>query len=332
MKLLEPLVASLAQPVPVYVLVGSEPLLVREAERRLREALLVGPFAQLNHAVHTAGEEGALAFAETAATLPMMAPRRLVEVRQVQDANVALLEALLNYVQAPANGAVLVISGEKFPAASGGMDRGLRIKNAVKKTGVLLELDGEGVDPVAFATARATDLGVRMNRDAAQLLVAFGGGELTTLAADVDKCAAYVGNGGVIDTAAVDAVCAFVAEASAWTLTDAIVTRDKDTALSTLQRLLEDGEAPHKLLGSVAWQLRQVLLVQDVVRRGLSEREAGIRMPPQKLRTLREVVTKRPVSPSALLEELARVNRRMNSSRAGDRRVLEGFVLRLVAG
>jgi DNA polymerase-3 subunit delta len=262
----------------------------------------------------------------------MMSSRRLVEVRQVQDANVALLDALLAYVQDPSPSAVLVVSGEKFPAASGGMDRGLRIKNAVKKSGLLLELDGEGVDPVAFATSRATDLGVRINRDAAQLLVAFGGGELTTLAADVDKCAAYVGSGGTIDAAAVDAVCAFVAEASAWTLTDAIVTRDKDTALSTLHRLLEDGEAPHKLLGSVAWQLRQVLLVQDVVRRGLSERDAGIRMPPQKLRALREVVTRRPVSPSALLEELARVNRGMNSSRAGDRRILEGFVLRLVAG
>lgn len=332
MSALDTLKASLASPAPVYVLVGSEALLVREAETTLREALVTGPFAQLNHAVFTAGEDSAMGFAEATATLPMMAPRRVVELRQVQDANAVLLDALLAYVQAPRAGAVLLVSGERFPSASGGMDRGLRIRNAVKKTGVIVELDGEGVDPVSFAVARARERGVSLPQATARTLAEFSGGDLSALAADVEKCAHFVGPGGTIDIDAVEAVCAWVAEASAWTLTDAIVARDKDLALSTLHRLLEDGEASHKLLGSVAWQLRQVLLVQDCARRGISEREAGVRMPPQKLRDVRKAVEARPQSPSALLEELAEVNRRMNSSRAGDRRILEGFVLRLVAG
>ncbi len=330
MKPLEPLRATLASPAPVYVLVGSEGLLVRAAETMLREGLLTGPFAQLNHSVHTAGEDGATGFAEAAATLPMMAPRRVVEVRQVQDAPAALLDALLSYVQAPREGAVLVISGAKFPAASGGMDRGLRIRNAAKKVGVVLDLDGEGVEPVGFAQARARELGVTLPNDVARMLVEFGGGELAVLATEVEKCATFVGRGGTVDRATVDAVCAFVAEANAWSLTDAIVARDGDLALATLHRLLEDGEPSHKLLGTVAWQLRQVLLVQDCVRRGIPEREAGVKMPPQKLRAVRDLVERRPWSPSALLEELAQVNRRMNSSRAGDRRILEAFVLRLV--
>jgi DNA polymerase-3 subunit delta len=151
------------------------------------------------------------------------------------------------------------------------------------------------------------------------------------LSADVEKCASFVGPGGSVDRETVDAVCAYVAEANAWALTDAIVQHDADTALATLHRLLEDGEPSHKLLATVAWQLRQVLLVQDAARRGLSDRDAGIRMPPHKLRAVRALVDKRPQSPSGLLEELARVNRAMNSSRAGDRRALEGFVLRLVS-
>jgi DNA polymerase-3 subunit delta len=260
----------------------------------------------------------------------MMAPRRVVEVRQVQDANVALLDAILAYVQAPSSSAVLVISGEKFPGASGGMDRGTRIRNAAKKAGLVLELDGEGVDPAAFAMARAKERGVRMDRDAANALVALGGGELSILAADVDKCADYVGADGTITREVADELCAFVAEASAWTLTDAIVARDRNVALATLHRLLEDGEPSHKLLGTVVWQLRQVLLVQDAARRAIPDREAGVRMPPQKLRAVKEMVSRRPISPSAMLEEVAAVNRAMNSSRAGDRRILEAFVLRLL--
>jgi hypothetical protein len=42
------------------------------------------------------------------------------------------------------------------------------------------------------------------------------------------------------------------------------------------------------------------------------------------------MVQKRPVSPSAWLDALAVAARRMNSSRAGDRRVIEAFVLGLV--
>jgi DNA polymerase III delta subunit len=146
----------------------------------------------------------------------------------------------------------------------------------------------------------------------------------------VEKCAAYAGPGGVVTREVADEVCAFVAEASAWTLTDALVARDRDTALSTLHRLLEDGEPSHKLLGTVVWQLRQVLLVQDAARRALPDREAGVRMPPHKLRAVKDMVSRRPLSPSAVLEEVAAVNRAMNSSRAGDRRTLEAFVLRLL--
>ncbi|MDP2313712.1 MAG: DNA polymerase III subunit delta [Pseudomonadota bacterium] len=322
--------ASLANPAPVYVLVGPEGLLVRQAEEEVRVAVASGPVAAFNHAVFTAGEDGAMAFRDAAATAPMMAARRLVVIRQVQDANAALLDAVLAYVGAPCPTTVLVLSGEKFPGATGGMDRGLRITNAVKKVGIVVKLDGEGIDPIAFAMARVKERGARIERDAAALLVEFVGGELSLVVADSEKCADFVGEGGIVTRAVVEEVCASTAEADVWALTDAIVARDADRGLATLHHLLEDGEAPHKLLASVAWQLRQVLALQDAARRGLSDREANIRMPPQKLRMIREVVAKRPVSPSAMLEELAAVNRAMNSSRAGDRRIFEAFVLRLV--
>ncbi len=327
---LDALTRTLSAPAPVYVLVGSESLLVREAEEAVRVAVASGPTAAFNHAVFTAGEEGALAYRDVAGTLPMMAPKRLVVIRQMQDANVALLESLLAYVASPSPTTVLVLLGEKMPAAAGGQDRGLRISNAVKKIGLVMKLDGEGVDTTAFGMARARERGVKLEREAANLLAAYTGGELALLAADLDKCADYVGPAGTITRAVVEEVCASTAETDVWALTDALVARDVDRGLATLHHLLEDGEAPHKLLASVAWQLRQVLALQDAMARGLSDRDANVRMPPQKIRVLREQIAKRPVRPSVVLEELAAVNRAMNFSRAGDRRVFEAFVLRLL--
>ncbi|MEN9787089.1 MAG: hypothetical protein RLZZ299_2353 [Pseudomonadota bacterium] len=318
-------------PADVILAVGGVGVLARDAEAAVRAQVLEGPFASLNHAVFTAGEEAALGFREAARTQPMMAARRLIEIRQVQEANAALLDAILAYVQAPCPTAVLLLCGERLPAATGGVDRGARIRNAVKKTGMVLDLDGEGTDPRAFAAERARALGVSVERAALASLVEVSGGDLGALAADVETCAQYAGPGGTIDAAAVAAVCPWVAEASVWALTDAIVGRDADAALASLHRLLEDGEAPHKILGSIAWQLRQTLLVQDALRRGIPEREAGIRMPPGKVRAIRDAVQARPQSPSQVLEALARVNHRMNSSRAGDRRQVEAFVLQLLS-
>lgn len=328
MNPLQPLLDTLGDPRPVYLLVGVDAVVVREALSALRGAVLQGPTAAFNDAVVVAAE-GGMAFLDLARTVPMMAPRRLVLLRQVEEAPVAVLDALLEYLQAPVPSTVLVVTGEKFPAAVGGVDRGARITNAAKKVGLVVDARAATADPASFARARAQSLGVRLDPGGVRLLLDYTDGELALLEADLEKCAAFVGEGGLVDAAVVEEVCKSTAEAEVWSLTDALIARDRDRAIGTLHRLLEDGEAPHRILASLAWQLRQVLALQDAVRRGLSERDSGVRMPPQKVRAVKELVRTRPVRPSALLNELAAVNRAMNLSRAGDRRVIEAWVARL---
>lgn len=323
---------SLNHPAPIYVLVGGESLLRREAVNLVRDAIVQGPVAAFNDASFTAGaasDVDPLGFSDIARTAPMMAPRRFVLVRQVEDANVALLDALLAYAQAPVDSTVLVVTGEKFPSASGGVDRGLRIQNAVKKCGVVLKLDADASDRASFARAAAQELGARIEPGAVQLLQTLHGDDLAALVADVEKCAHFVGNGGVITEAAVDEVCVSTADADSWGITNGIIARDRNKALEALHRLLEDGEPPHKLLHGIAWQLRQVLTLQDGMRRGLSEGQMGLRLHPRTASAVKALIQKRPVSPSAMLDEIANVNRAMNSSRAGDRRVFEAWVVRL---
>lgn len=324
--------ASLNQPAPIYVLVGGESLLRREALTLVRDTVASGPVAAFNDATYTAGTASdldPLGFSDVARTAPMMAPRRLVTVRQVEDANVALLDALLAYAQAPVDTTVLVITGEKFPAASGGMDRGLRIQNAVKKSGLVLKLDVDAGDRAAFARNAASAMSARIEPGAVQLLQTLHGDDLAALVADVEKCANFVGSGGVITEATVDEVCVSTADADSWGITNGIIARDRNKALEALHRLLEDGEPPHKLLHGMAWQLRQVLTLQDGLRRGLSEGQMGLRIHPRTAAMVKALIQKRPVSPSAMLDEIANVNRAMNSSRAGDRRVFEAWVVRL---
>lgn len=332
MAIPDELARTLNPPGALYIVLGDEGILVREAVLAIREAAVSGPMAAFNHAQFTAGEEAALGFLDACRQVPVMAPRRLVEISQIQDANVALLESLLNYVQAPISDTVLLISGVKMPAASGGQDRGIRIANAAKKTGIVAKLDGENVDPLVLARSRAAVFGATIDTAAVQKLKELGGDDLDALCGNVDRCAGFVGQGGKITVAVVEEMVVSTAEADVWKLTDAIVAADKNAALCELHRLLEDGEAPHRLLATIAFQLRQILLVQDAVRRKLPDRDSGVRMPGFKLSAIRAACERRNFSPSGWLEEIALANQRMNSSRSGDRRVVEALVMRLVVG
>ncbi len=327
---MDEILASFAKPPPVYACLGDQGVLVSEAVSAIRKALAGGPMAAFNHAVFTPGEEGVAGLRDALRQVPVMAPCRLVELRQAESADKRTLEAILEFAQSPIDTTVLLVSGEKMPAASDGADLGTRFLNAAKKVGVVCKFEARSVDPVAFARARCAPWRAKLGQPAFQKLVELGGEDLDTLAGNVERCAGYVGEGGEITPEVVELVCASTADADVWKLTDAIVERNRDMALSELHRLLEDGEPPHKLLASVAYQLRQVLLLQDATRRKLNEKEAGVRIPPFKIRAVRAAIEARPVSPSTWLEELAVANRRMNSFRAGDRRVLEAFVMRLV--
>jgi DNA polymerase-3 subunit delta len=321
---------SLTKPAALYVVLSDESMLVREVIAALREATVAGPMAAFNHAQFTGGEEAALGFVDACRQVAVMAPMRLVEIGQIQDANAGLLEALLQYVAAPVQGTVLLVTGAKMPAASGGVDRGLRIVNAAKKTGIVCKIDSSDIDPLSLARSRAAPYGATIDAQAVQKLRELGGNDIDTLVANVERCAGFVGEGKAITVAVVEEMVVSTAEADVWKLTDAIVDGDKNTALCELHRLLEDGEAPHRLLASVAYQLRQILLVQDAMMRKLPERESGVKMPPFKLTAVRKACERRKFSPSFWLEEVAVANQRMNSSRAGDRRIFEALVLRLV--
>jgi len=323
---------------PIYVFLGDEELLVEKAAQRVVEQALVGGLAAFNHTVFAGAADDAVQALAVARTLPMMGPRRVVELRHVQETSRQVLEALLDYCQEPSPSSVLVVWGRKWPDASkppgGGkaVDFGRRAENAAAKVGKVLRFRARDQDPHRFATEEAERLGVRLDRGAARILVELVGRDLGRLRQELRKAADYVGEpGAVIDEAVLQDVCSLLAEAQIWDLTDAIVRGRSREALATTHRLLEDGAAPHYLLAMVSWQLRQLLQLQSAAALGMSPRDAGVRGNPRKLQALQQVLRQRRLRPERVFASLAQANEAMNSHRAGGRRVFEGLILALLA-
>lgn len=317
---------------PVRMILGDEGLLVQEAEQRAVIDAFGGGPAGFNHAVYTAGSgvEGAL---DLARTQPMMAKRRVVVIRELEKAPPELLDAIAAYLDSPNPSTLLLLVGTKLPEASGGVDRGRRLENRLKKMEAVQRFQSKDQHPIGFATDHAARLGCTLDRRAAELLVELVGSDLGRLRMEVDKASAWLGGKGTIHIAAVEAVSSPVAEAVVWDLTDAILVGDTNRALATTHRMLEDAGpsdgASHRLLALVTWQVRRVLELQSGLRAGTGPPESWQRMPSAKLRQAQESLGRKPIDPAGILEMLSRANREFNRSPAGDRRLFEALILNL---
>lgn len=318
---------------PVHVILGDESLRVKDAERAVLDALTGGrpdPF----RVFICSASEGARGASEQLRTPSLLGGRRVVLVRDVHDAAPAVLEELLGWVERPGPGAALMLVGEKWPAPVGGKDFGKRLENAAKKVGAVLRFKAGEVRPEDFAVATATGLGVVLSPGDARLLVELVGPDLGRIKMELEKCALYLNGTGRLDGATLSQLCAPVAEASMWALTDAVVRRDADAALATCHRLLDEGGSGganvHSLLGLVAWQVRNLVALQGALRANTETPAAWRRMPSDKLRAAERAIRERPLDTPRLFAALVRANRRFHGGGADEVRVFEALVLELV--
>ena len=100
-----------------------------------------------------------------------------------------------------------------------------------------------------------------------QLLIRMTGGDMTTLASEIEKVAAFAG-GDEITKAEIEAVVEPVLEAAVFDLSDAIAAGRYDLALQQLETLLHLQQEPIPLLGAISSQMRRILTAKTLLRAG----------------------------------------------------------------
>lgn len=314
----------------VLVLGDAGPLVDRTAAEVVADGVARCGIPAFNHARYRAGGQGLDAVA-TAKTPPMMSDLRFVELRDLHLAKPDELEALVDYAQSPSQMTLLLLVGAKFPASVKGQPNfGVRLKNAVKKSGQVIEHKASSVNVARFAMETAQAAGKKLSSADANVLVEWLGTDLGRVRAEVEKLALYVGQSGTIHAKDIRACTALLGEAEIWDLTGAIAAKNVDGALTTLHRLTSSGEDARKLLSMIAWQMREIVKLSEWVAAGVPDgeiRKRG-RVRFEVLRTVRAAGDSAPKA-AATLSRLARANRSMNEHKAGDVRILEELVLEL---
>jgi DNA polymerase-3 subunit delta len=236
----------------LHLFVGEEDLLIEQGVADLIAQALPEESRALNLDVLDAGSTPIDEVIARLDTFPFFGDRRVVIVKDLQTAGADGQRALEEYLNRGLPPAVAIFTAQ-------GLDRRGRLFKVFQKQGAIHACDPLGWREAPRWVERFTaKTGKRITAQAAQALVALAGTGLRTLALEVEKLAAYVGDRGEITADDVDAVASRLSEASVFSLTDAIGERNLRRAMKTLGDLLQS-EHPLPVLGMIARQFRQLV-------------------------------------------------------------------------
>jgi DNA polymerase III subunit delta len=310
----------------VCLLIGSERWLIERAVTALRVAALgQGPNGFNDDLFQGQGLVAQRAVA-AARTLPMLAARRFVLVRNLDAAAPAELDVLAEYLRAPSPDSCLVLVGEK-------LDGRAKLAKQARELGACFEAEPPRLYEMPRIALREAELrGHALSEQGAQALADALGPDLAALDDALERLSLFVGAGQPIDERAVETCVAHVRTESVWSLVDAVGERNARQALAAAASLLTDREPPLRILALVARQLRILAKLRAELASGLKPQEATQRAgaPPFKARELCAMAKRFDDAQLArAFRVIAETDVALKGSKVPGARVLEGAVLAL---
>jgi DNA polymerase-3 subunit delta len=158
-----------------------------------------------------------------------------------------------------------------------------RVHDAVKKAGGQIDAE-ESVKPwelPKWVLARARELGLELDSDAARALVGHVGERQQRLLRELEKLALWSGEGERLGAEEIEELTAPSAERKIWALADALVAGDEQAATRLFLALRAQGERVPGLMYWMAGRVRSALEVANALDAGapVAQIKRGLRMP-----------------------------------------------------
>lgn len=253
---------------PVVAMGGAERIYVDDALATLRKRVLEGGLADFNHDRTSARDRSVGEILAMCKTLPVMARRRLVEVKDAGELRDEAVEILDAYLERPSPDTVLVL-------VFGDIDLRSALTKLLDKKALLCRFEHPRErDMASHVTRRARRHGLKLDREAVDALAATVGADLTLLERALEKLA-VVAEDGKVTSLLVERHVADTHLEDAFAFSAAVARQERAAALAALGGLQAAREEPIRLVGLLAWQLRQIARARALLDEGQSPQELG---------------------------------------------------------
>ncbi|UYL09237.1 DNA polymerase III subunit delta [Bdellovibrio sp. SKB1291214] len=248
---------------PMYFLFGEEPYLLNQSVDRFKYAVLTEGAIDFNYSLFYASDADIVQVRDAVETLPMMAPRRLVilkEAQELTDKEWAQLEPL---IEEPVDSTCFVILASRVDK------RKKQIRQLLDKADcVEFKKPYENQVP-SWINYIAETLGLKISNDAIHLLHKLVGHHLTEIEAELKKLGEFVEGARRIEVSDVAQVVSRSKEESVFDFTKAVGMNDRVKALEYLVHLLDQGQNEIGIISLVARHIRILLAVKKGMDEGL---------------------------------------------------------------
>ena len=263
---------------PLYLLLGPEVFLRREAAHAITEAALsrtlLREFNESAFTLLTDAVQSAIAAAEQ---LPMMSDKRVVRIRDFARLRESDEDVLIHYLNNPAPTTVMIFTADE-------LDKRKKATKVLLDACTVVDFPPlKDADAKAWARNRLKELKIAADDQVLSELIRVIGTDVQTLANELDKLSSAAADTKRITLNLVDELIGRSRELSNFELGDHLLAGNRKRALETLHRLLEDGAEPVMLVGLIAGNYHRLALGKHLLARGGREEVfKNISLPPFK--------------------------------------------------
>ena len=258
----------------VYFLYGDEELLMEEALGRLRKLLSSEVDPDFNLEVLEAIDKGVEHIIDSAETVPLMSPRRLVIVREVDKLSRKEQGKLAEYIESPNPATVLVLVAH-FPSPGDKRDTGTirRIEGSelfrkAREVGEALKFTfgqrGKQQKLESWIGDEFAKRGKKVSEEAEDMLLETVGRELRNLEDAIERTCLYSEDAVLITAKEVEKVVVPSAEQGIFDFVDAVADRRRDLSLYLFNRLMRQGESPLRVFNMLLRHFRLIARVKSL--------------------------------------------------------------------
>lgn len=256
---------SSAKPESIFLLLGDDAYLRDQFREEIIQKFLKPEDREYGLARVDLAQEPLLQVLGRALSPGLFAARQVLVLTRVEKLREEEVKHLEAYFDSPAEQTVLI-----FEAAR--LDKRTRGAKLLLENCEVHEVDSPEDDAfVLEAVGRfAKELGVQLERNAAEDLVFAVGNNLGLLRREMEKLQVFAGDGGTIQQEDVAALVTQARNFNVFEMADFLAERRRGQALLRLRRMLAMGESPIGVVGALAYVFRQLLRARKLPRNSSS--------------------------------------------------------------